>query len=152
MIERRGLATADPLGLGGLLMDACRLDRLLREDVAARTGGAVEQMRALRRGCSRRRSRGWRIMSGESDLERPAVQRLAFRELGLAIGLAAIERMAQNAASDAHSLCGAAAPGPEAVLERLARFVPLADRIEASGSIRITAPQRPGASTSTSTR
>lgn len=76
MIDEHSLASADPLGIGGLLCDASRLLQLdadppLREAVIA---AAVSGLRAYAR---------------RSDLRRPAEQRLAFRELGLAIGLAA---------------------------------------------------------------
>jgi hypothetical protein len=74
MVDPEALATADPLGLGGLLVDAHRLallgrDPQLREDLlaAARIG-----LRAYRQ---------W------PDHALPVGDRLAFRELGLAIGL-----------------------------------------------------------------
>jgi hypothetical protein len=74
MIDPEALATADPLGLGGLLVDAHRLallgcDPHLRDDLlaAARIG-----LRAYRE---------W------PDHALPLSERLAFRELGLAIGL-----------------------------------------------------------------
>jgi hypothetical protein len=83
MIDPSGLATADPLGIGGLLVDAYRLtqldrDRPLRDALldAARAGLA----RYVR----------------QPDLRLPAAHRLAFRELGLAIGIAAA--LAMNAA------------------------------------------------------
>lgn len=76
MIDPGGLATGDPLGIGGLLVDAYRLaqldrDRPLRDALldAARAGLAHYAM--------------------QPDLRLPAEHRLAFRELGLAIGLAA---------------------------------------------------------------
>jgi hypothetical protein len=80
------LTTTDPLGLGGLLTDAWRLvqveteapgfgdDSLLDRLVDAAANGIAEYM-----------------ASGE--LRIPAVYRLAFRELGLAIGLHAAEQM-----------------------------------------------------------
>jgi hypothetical protein len=77
MIDRSGLATTDPLGLGGLLFDVYRAHHL-RLDIeealraAARTGLA------------------------HIDLGGPAHRRLAFRELGLAIGLAAVERLGEQ--------------------------------------------------------
>ena len=79
MIDPRTLPTIDPLGLGGLLVDAYRLaqldrDRPLRDAlVAAATLGLEHYARSGPRG--------------------PADRRLAFRELGLAIGLAAAEAM-----------------------------------------------------------
>jgi hypothetical protein len=80
MLDPDALATADPLGLGALLVDAYRLaqldlDRPLRDAIVA----------AARLGLAR--------YIEHRDLSRSADQRLAFRELGLAIGLAAIERM-----------------------------------------------------------
>jgi hypothetical protein len=82
MLDRDRLVTTDPLGLGGLLVDAYRIDRLaipgdtLRDAIlsAARVGlGHVAE---------------------HSGLTAPASQRLAFRELGLAIGLDAASRIA----------------------------------------------------------
>ncbi|HEX2685162.1 MAG TPA: hypothetical protein VHN14_01020 [Kofleriaceae bacterium] len=79
MIELSALATGDPLGIGGLLIDASRLaqldrDRSLRKAIVAAARVGLEQY------------------IHQPDLRRPAEQRLAFRELGLAIGLAAVDR------------------------------------------------------------
>lgn len=80
MVDPDGLATADPLGIGGLLFDAYRLAQLDRDSslrdalVDAAEVGLVHYVE-------------------QRDLARPADRRLAFRELGLAIGLAGIERM-----------------------------------------------------------
>jgi hypothetical protein len=80
MFDAAQLATADPLGIGGLLVDAYRLEQLGRDAslrdallAAARTGLSyyVEQPHLYSR----------------------ADRRLAFRELGLAIGLAAAGAM-----------------------------------------------------------
>jgi hypothetical protein len=80
MIDPRGLATADPLGIGGLLVDAYRLAQL---EADAPLRGAI--VAAARVGLAR--------YVESADLHRPAAQRLAFRELGLAIGLAAAQRL-----------------------------------------------------------
>ena len=82
MLDARGLATADPLGIGGLLTDAYRLAQIAPHDPpAARLVEAV--LAAALAGLQH-----W----GEGpDLGAPAEHRLAFRELGLAIGLAAID-------------------------------------------------------------
>jgi hypothetical protein len=80
MIDPGALATADPLGIGGLFFDAYRLaqldlERPLRQAIVdAAVTGVVH------------------FLEGR-DLSRPADQRLAFRELGLAIGLGAAERL-----------------------------------------------------------
>jgi hypothetical protein len=73
--------TDDPLGLGGLLFDACRLarlpdrgdgdDRLIGELLANAAAGLRDVMRSR-------------------QFTQPAAYRLAFRELGLAIGLKAL--------------------------------------------------------------
>ncbi len=80
MIEESGLVTADPLGIGGLLVDAHRLTQLDRDrplrDVLVRAAGA-----------------GLARYVRQPDLRMSASHRLAFRELGLAIGLAAAREM-----------------------------------------------------------
>lgn len=80
----RDYTTDDPLGLGGLMTDAYRLDQLVRRGargreliaplLAAADLGATAYLRTL-------------------PLDRPVYGRLAFRELGLAIGLHAARRM-----------------------------------------------------------
>jgi hypothetical protein len=76
----RNWGTSDPLGVGGLLFDACRLSQLPRQhgddDLLKEIINAYE--------------RGVRAFIGHQLLTRPTSQRLAFRELGLAIGLKAI--------------------------------------------------------------
>ena len=74
--------TDDPLGVGGLLFDACRLSQLIRE----------EQLRELRllevviKGCHQ----GLTLLLERGYLNWPVPHRLAFRELGLATGLRAL--------------------------------------------------------------
>ena len=86
LIAPAALATADPLGIGGLLFDALRLDRL---------GGEQERETALLAAALI----GLRAWLPRGELRAPAHRRLAFRELGLAIGLAAVPRLRR--ASDA---------------------------------------------------
>ncbi len=83
MIEGQDWATADPLGLGGLLMDAARVAQLMH--LGAFAGGDLLEalLVAALQGLSH--------YARQDDLRHPASQRLAFRELGLAIGLSAIE-------------------------------------------------------------
>ena len=83
-------ATADPLGLGGLLLDAVRLawlphlvpadQRILRDVLAGADAGV-------------------RHVAVTGALGGPASRRLAFRELGLAIGLQALPAIAVAAGS-----------------------------------------------------
>lgn len=76
LIDPRGLATADPLGLGGLLVDAYRLGMLGRDP----------QMRDAVLEAAQCGLLGY---SEWPDHRLAAGYRLGFRELGLAIGLAA---------------------------------------------------------------
>jgi hypothetical protein len=103
-----GLATADPLGLGGLLTDAWRVEQLGR--AGSFPGGDLRErlLAAASVGLTEYVRRG--------ELRLPATHRLAFRELGLAIGLAVVAPMTER--------------GGSASLDRLADFVPLRARIE----------------------
>jgi hypothetical protein len=82
MIDMRGLATADPLGIGGLLTDACRLAQIAPHSPSAARLIDPVLSAALA---------GLQHYVAGGDLRAPAEHRLAFRELGLAIGLAAID-------------------------------------------------------------
>jgi hypothetical protein len=104
-------ATDDPLGLGALLMAAYRLAAMKGrpgvqggEELVGRVVAAAEAGLAL-------------YARGRSPVE-PASRRLAFRELGLAIGLHALERMTVGRE-----------PFPTR-LATLARYLPLAERID----------------------
>jgi hypothetical protein len=82
MIDRHALATADPLGLGGLLVDAYRLAKLDRSLQLALLEAALVGLRVY-----------------ATQPKPPIEERLAFRELGLAIGLVAVERLEASLAS-----------------------------------------------------
>lgn len=97
MLDQQDLDTDDPLGIGGLLTDAVWLDQL---------GRAPElRDRLLRASLS-----GLAAFARSGELDQPAERRLAFRELGLAIGLRAAEHL-------------------EPLSPELARHQPLAQRI-----------------------
>lgn len=86
IVAGQSLATGDLLGLGGLLADAWRLAQL-----PPRIGGStgpvlLAVLDAARRGLQRYAARQAQLGSAES--------RLAFRELGLARGLALVARLA----------------------------------------------------------
>jgi hypothetical protein len=83
IIEGQDWATADPLGLGGLLIDASRVAQLMRLGAFAEGDLLGALLLAAQQGLSN--------YSRQDDLRHPASRRLAFRELGLAIGLSAIE-------------------------------------------------------------
>jgi hypothetical protein len=103
------LTTEDPLGVGGLLADAWRVEQLMGD------GGIAGP--ALRDRLLDAALIGLGNYDDEMSLNLPSSYRLAFRELGLAIGLAAVPRMT-------------AADGAHQQLERLARFAPLRFDIE----------------------
>lgn len=111
MLEDNPLVTGDPLGLGGLLTDALRLGRLVRhgaDGYSALLGHILQSAAASLESCRLR-------------LDAPAEERLGFRELGLAIGLAAIERLAADIADGTSS---ASAP-MRRLVEVLAAQAPL---------------------------
>jgi hypothetical protein len=117
MIEPAALRTADPLGMGGLLIDACRLAQVP-------DAGPVQRDHLIHLLLASALA-GLRIYERQGELEEPARRRLAFRELGLAIGLHAValvgSRMEERGGGD-ETL-------PELVAE-LRRHVALGTRIE----------------------
>jgi hypothetical protein len=114
MLGEAGLATTDPLGLGGLLADAFRLQQVAHHRQIA---GSHELVAALLDAASD----GIGAYVGQPDLRAPANRRLAFRELGLAIGLAGVRLLHDDSAltSDVR-----------ASLARCSRFLPIRDAIE----------------------
>jgi len=88
MIDRDGLETTDPLGLGGLMADAYRLAELAEQGASVDVRLEGDLLEAALRGLEQYARQG--------DLEGPAERRLAFRELGLAIGLHAVAAIRQQ--------------------------------------------------------
>jgi hypothetical protein len=111
MIDRRSLTTADPLGLGGLLADACRLAQLAPH--AAESEDLIDALLAAA-------LIGLRHYVAQPDLRAPAHHRLAFRELGLAIGLAGVESAPWHGVSQS----------VRAHLDQIAPYVRLRSEIE----------------------
>jgi hypothetical protein len=111
----RNWTTDDPLGLGGLLFDACRLCQL---------GGLTEEedlrlLDDLLAACAR----GLSAFLASRQLSDPLAHRLAFRELGLAIGLRALPIIADAAPRR---------PRLGRAIDLLQRSQPLADDIVAA--------------------
>ena len=79
------LATDDPLGIGGLLFDASRIAQLMIQG-GLKYGSLLENVvdSAML---------GLEYFVIKNQLEYPAEYRLAFRELGLSIGLSAVEKL-----------------------------------------------------------
>jgi hypothetical protein len=117
MIRRSEWSTSDPLGLGGLLVDAWRLQQLIQQG----TEPDVPLLDRLLEGALT----GLHYYARSGELQHPARYRLAFRELGLAIGLHALERLYQAAEQ------GLLAKQPlRARLQELKQFLPLRKVIE----------------------
>jgi len=121
MLENVEWATADPLGIGGLLTDAYRVDGLLRQ-------GAMSDAHLYENLLSASLA-GLQYYTSSDELRRPAGYRLAFRELGLAIGLHAAERMWQVAGGEA--MRSSISPEERAQLSALMQYVPMCGEIEA---------------------
>jgi hypothetical protein len=122
MMEQGALATADPLGLGGLLVDAFRVEQLIEE-------GAVAKGDALLGALLDAALVGLHQYLQEPDLRSPAHRRLAFRELGLAIGLAAVGFMDRSARQTPEWIAGDSNVGGR--LASLMRYAPVRREIEA---------------------
>lgn len=83
--EGKNWATGDPLGIGGLLTDAFKIAQLL-------STGHFKQSELLETLLDSS-LQGLGFYSGEHPLKLPAEHRLAFRELGLSVGLHAAQRL-----------------------------------------------------------
>ncbi|MGD2113176.1 MAG: hypothetical protein PVI50_07310 [Gammaproteobacteria bacterium] len=116
MLQHSAWTTADPLGIGGLLVDAWRVQQLAQQ-------GAVPQAQLVERLLESALA-GLRHYVQAGELTRPAGHRLAFRELGLAIGLHAAERLQHAAGQEAYP------PRLRTLIETLMSFLPVRDAIE----------------------
>jgi hypothetical protein len=79
------LATDDPLGIGGLLFDASRIAQLMLRGGFAHPDLLERVVESVLRGV--------RIVERSRQLQLPAGYRLAFRELGLSIGMKGLDRL-----------------------------------------------------------
>lgn len=113
--------TPDPLGLGGLLADAWRLAQLMHAEVEMQVPGLLQDMLDAA-------AVGLSIYSRDNFLHLPADYRLAFRELGLAIGLQSVSRL-KALVSDRPDLFRAE-PRIDPLLESLSHYLPLLEQIE----------------------
>ncbi len=120
MCEGMTWTTNDPLGIGGLMSDACKLTQLM---ISTNLRESDRLISLLRDG-----ELGLEHFVRSQPLNASADYRLAFRELGLSIGLHAIVKMQRTIEqhpenfSNQHEL--------HARLSGLARFLPLIERIE----------------------
>ena len=82
LCEHKDWTTDDSLGLGGLLFDACRLCQLANEE----RSNDIRLLEEILDACGN----GFKAFLAGYNPNRPASHRLAFRELGLAIGMRAL--------------------------------------------------------------
>ena len=121
MCEGRGWATDDPLGVGGLLGDVVRLAGLMARRQLPDTG--------LLEGLLGDAARSLDAYRRTGSLALPPSHRLPFRELGLAIGLAGIERLLAPGDGEAAE-GGALDERKQGLLALLRPHLPLRARIE----------------------
>jgi len=121
MCEGQQWATADVLGIGGLLTDCWRLAKLQAGGIDS---DALELPALLEDA-----ARSMAALLQQDPFRLPRQYRLAFRELGLAIGLAALPALEKLGAQDASALAGDASV--ETLTQRLRRVEPLAETIVA---------------------
>jgi hypothetical protein len=119
IIENGDWLTDDPLGLGGLLVDAWRMEQLRRQ------GTPVDEQ--LIETLLTAANTGLRYYTRGGELQQAAEYRLAFRELGLAIGLQAIADMWQSATRN--PAYDSTRPAVYARLQALMHYVPLGEEI-----------------------
>ena len=115
-----GLATTDPLSLGGLLADSFRVGSLMIGSGTGYGGLAGSILDASLPGV--------RAFAHSDCVTFPPELRLAFRELGLAIGLKAIDRMASLMGANP-GVFGTTGPMHDRV-RALQAYAPLAEAID----------------------
>lgn len=115
MIDPHALTSDDPLGIGALLVDAAELATLEGRSPVAHAPVEVGALLEAALG-------GIAAYVGSGALGAPVRRRLAFRELGLSIGLHAVERMVGMGTSSARA---------RPTLDALVRYRPLTASVEA---------------------
>ena len=118
MLAGRDLASGDALGIGGLLVDAWQLFRILPADEEVTNGNIAELLDAADLGLD--------YVLQQGQLDAPPVHRLGFRELGLSIGLHAAGRMIEQPPGQSECQKGRI----DSSLARISSRFALADRIE----------------------
>jgi hypothetical protein len=105
----RGWRSEDPLGIGGLLVDAYRMSQLQARGVTVSAGLLTQVLSDARAGLF--------LFTDRYPAHAAAAYRLAFRELGLSIGLHAAQALAQACVAGELALSAAAARDLEMILE-----------------------------------
>ncbi|GAG59637.1 unnamed protein product, partial [marine sediment metagenome] len=118
MCEGRKWSTDDALGIGGLLADACRLSQL----ITAHDPGESRRLVGLLGDAE------VSLDSFVAHLDYPVEYRLAFRELGLAIGIHAIDKMRDTTTRFPER--SSVRNEFNTLLSRFRKFLPLSEHIE----------------------
>ena len=126
MCEGQRLTTDDPLGIGSLLVDACIMSQLIVKAGFPYPNLLPEVLDAARSGLDR--------YAMTASMKLPADYRLAFRELGLSIGLHAVRQMKEFINQHAGAFDNISSISAQ--LDHLARHFPLQREIEAFWSER----------------
>ena len=117
IVAGQALGTTDPLGLGGLLVDAGRVGQLAGREEAA-DGELLDLLLASA-------LEGLPLYAQDCDPQEPAHRRLAFRELGLSIGFHALAYVTESLVRT-----GRMPARTRALVQALADYGPLAAGIE----------------------
>ena len=123
LCQHRDWTTDDPLGLGGLLFDARRLCQLLGNE-------QFDDVRLLE-DVIKPAAMAWPALLASRYLDRPVSYRLAFRELGLAIGLKALPIIADAMKKNDGPFESSTAP--QRIVDQLCRTNRLARRSSGYG-------------------
>ena len=118
--EGKSWATDDPLGIGGLLSDACRVAQLVATENLEQTGLLETLLESSLIGLE--------SFVEEYSLKLPAGYRLAFRELGLSIGLGAVKKIQEMIEQNSKSLRKKDSLPP--LLQALSMYAGLRESIE----------------------
>jgi hypothetical protein len=118
--EGKDWATDDPLGIGGLLFDSGRVAQLMIGGYLSPEGLLEALFESSLTGLS--------SFVRENSLKLPADYRLAFRELGLSIGIRAVERIRKL--DDQKSLPLQKKDSLQSLLKALGKYANLSETIE----------------------
>ena len=120
MCEGKTWTTDDPLGIGGLLCDAYRAAQLGLDDPPEKDSLVAALLESSLQGLG--------YFARRKSLMSPADYRLAFRELGLSIGLRALQRL--QGLIERHPSLSGEKHRVHPIMEGLIRYIPLAEEIE----------------------
>ncbi|MFW5870427.1 MAG: hypothetical protein ACOCVL_02055, partial [Candidatus Sumerlaeota bacterium] len=119
MLRSIRLVTTDTLGIGGLLMDATRLAQLIDGETSNDYRLLIDLLDSA--------LAGLRTVADSRMMQMPAARRLAFRELGMAIGLEGVRIMREYLLHNEKALAGK--KGLMDQLEKFTEYLPTGENI-----------------------